>query len=118
MRALAPTHRWRTWIAAAFGLGLLSEFSYLTWNTITLMDNALWSTLLTLLAVLTCLGDARSRRRSAGVALLTGLLVLTRPEAVVWAPLFIAILTFRAAQRTTVRAALPDGGAAAPWRSR
>ena len=107
VRALAPTDRWRSWLAAAFGLGLLSEFSYLTWSTVTLMDNALWSTLLTLLTVLTCLGDPRSRRRSTGVALLTGLLVLTRPEAVIWAPLFIAILTFRAAQRTTVRAALP-----------
>jgi len=106
VRALAPAHRWRTWIGAAFGAGLLSEFSYVTWNTITLMDNALWSTLLTLLAALTCVGDARSRRRSAGVALLTGLLVLTRPEAVVWAPLFIAVLTFRAAQGTTVRDAL------------
>ncbi len=106
VRALAPTHRWRTWIAAAFGLGLLSEFSYLTWNTITLMDNALWSTLLTLLTVSTCLGDAKPWRRSASVALLIGLLVLTRPEAVVWAPLFIAILTIRAAQGTTVRAAL------------
>ena len=70
------------------------------------MDNALWSTLLTLLTVLTCLGDARSRRRSAGVALLTGLLVLTRPEAVVWAPLFIAILTIRAWLRATAREAL------------
>jgi arabinofuranosyltransferase len=107
VRALAATHRWRTWIGAAFGVSLLSEFGYVTWNTITLMDNALWSTLLTLLTALTCVGDARSRRRSAGVALLTGLLVLTRPEALVWAPLFIAILTFRAAQASTVRAALP-----------
>ena len=107
IRTLAPATRWRTWIAAAFGIGLVSDFSYLTWNTITLMDNALWSTLLTLLTVLTCLGDARSRRRSAGVSLLIGLLVLTRPEAVLWAPLFIAILAFRAAQQSTVRAALP-----------
>ena len=40
------------------------------------------------------------------MALLIGLLVLTRPEAVVWAPLFIAILTIRAALRTTAREAL------------
>ena len=106
VRALAPTHRWRNWIAAAFGIGLLSEFNYLTWSTITLMDTALWSTQLTVATVLTCLGDPRSRWRWAGVAVLTGLLVLTRPEAVLWAPLFIAILTFRAARRMTVRAAL------------
>lgn len=109
VRELAPASRWRTWIAAAFGLGLVSDFGYLTWNTITLMDNALWSTLLTLLTVLTCLGDARSRRRSASVALLIALLVLTRPEAVLWAPVFIAILAFRAAQQGSVRAALSAG---------
>jgi arabinofuranosyltransferase len=106
VRALAAAHRWRTWIAIAFGAGLLSEFSYLTWNTITLMDNALWSTLLTLLTVLTSVGDARSRRRSAAVALLAGLLVLTRPEAVVWGTLFIAILGVRAGLRGTPREAL------------
>ena len=106
VRAVATTHRWRTWIAAVFGVAMLSEFSYLTWSTITLMDTALWSTQLTLLTALTCLGDPGSRRRWAGVALLTPLLVLTRPEAVFWAPLFIAILTFRAARRTTVRIAL------------
>lgn len=105
-RALAPASRWWTWIAAAFGIALVSDFSYLTWNTITLMDNALWSTLLTGLTALTSLGDARSRRRSAGVAVLIGLLVLTRPEAVLWAPLFIAILAVRAAQQATLRAAL------------
>ena len=106
-RTLAGAHRWRTWIAVAFGAALLSEFSYVTWNTITLMDNALWSTLLTLLTASTCLGDPRARHRSAWVAVLIGLLTLTRPEAVVWGPLFIAILAFRAAQGTTVRAALP-----------
>jgi hypothetical protein len=109
VRALATMHRRRTWIAAAFGLALLTEFGYVTWNTLTLMDNALWSTQLTLLTVLSCLGDATSRRRSAGVALLTATLVLTRPEAMVWAPLFIVILTLRAAQRTTVRSALLVG---------
>ena len=107
VRALAPTHRWRTWIAAAFGLGLLSEFSYLTWNTITLDgQRAVEHAADAADGARPASATRRSRRRSAGVALLTGLLVLTRPEAVVWAPLFIAILTIRAGLRATAREAL------------
>jgi arabinofuranosyltransferase len=106
IRAMAPTRRWGTWLAALFASALLTEYGYLTWNTITLMDNALWSTQLTALAAATALGDPRSWRRSAGVALLTISLVLTRPEAVLWAPFFIAVLGLRAAHAAGVRAAM------------
>lgn len=77
--------------ACAFLVLLFSEWRFVTWTTITLMDNALWSSALTLGALL-AIDERRSDRfitmTLAGMAVV---LTLIRPEAFVWVPVLIAL---------------------------
>lgn len=76
--------------------------AYILWMSITLMDTALWSTLLILTAVTVLYDKLRPRR----LALLAMLLVLARPEGMAWAPFYIGIAAFLEASRHGFRPAL------------
>jgi hypothetical protein len=76
--------------AAVFLILVLSDAPYVVWHTITLMETALWSALLTIAVVIG--GETQTRRRDAAVlAVTTVLLVLTRPEALVWVPVLLSL---------------------------
>ncbi|HYE85160.1 MAG TPA: hypothetical protein VEA16_02305 [Vicinamibacterales bacterium] len=73
-------------VAAAFTPGSIA------WNVLSLMDSGLWSSLLLLTAV-TILRAALDETATPGrlLPVLIVALTLTRPEAMLWGPLFIAI---------------------------
>ena len=93
-----------------FAALLLATPAYFTWNTITLMDNALWGALLLLTSLLVASNrlDLSTIGRCLPVFIL--LLLITRPESLLWSPVFILVLFLRgyyglgplAAFRTTV----------------
>ncbi|HEX5839942.1 MAG TPA: hypothetical protein VFY26_19050 [Anaerolineales bacterium] len=76
---------------------LLTSPMYLAWNLVSLMENALWSTLV-LLATLFVIQDELSGRAMYGFFLpLSVLLLFTRPEAYAWVSAFTGILFVRRA---------------------
>ena len=81
--------------SALFLILIFSSPRYVVWNTITLMENALWSTLL-LLAALIVVGDfdspAAINSRFLPVSIL---LILTRPESLLWVTVFLGMLFLR-----------------------
>lgn len=86
----------------------LSSPAYLSWTTLTLMDTGLWSSLLLVGSVILSRSCA-TNRGGAKVAfcLLTLVLVLARPEAMLWAPVMILVYGLLAFLRTrSLRAAL------------
>ncbi len=84
----AATHS-RTW-AAVFLVLLLSDFSYVTWSTVTFMETALWTALLTLSALFVLDGTI-ARGHAYAFAAVSAFMVFTRPEALVWAPLMVLL---------------------------
>jgi len=81
--------------SAYFLIGVLVLVpGYFDWTIITIMETGLWSVLIVLFVSGICssiLKDRISQRRWY-FALLTALLVITRPESLLWAPVFIAII--------------------------
>jgi arabinofuranosyltransferase len=71
--------------ASGFVLLILLDFRYVVWNTVTLMETALWGTLLTLATIVVLEGRAH-HNHARGLAVLVVLLMMTRPEALLWAP--------------------------------
>ena len=66
--------------------------TYIVWMTLSLMDIGLWSFLLTLTTIVVLWNSFnRVPRFSGKFSLLIGLLLLARPEAMLWAATFIAI---------------------------
>ena len=89
--------------AIVFLFLLLSDPSFMVWHTSALMETALWSALLTTLAIV---GAQRLpiRYESRVLTIVSALLVLTRPEALVWVPALLALLFFaRSDAATTAR---------------
>jgi arabinofuranosyltransferase len=90
---------------------LFSDFRYVAWNTITLMEGALWSCLLTASALLTIADDSSPARSSWVLAAVTVLLIFTRPEALVWVPVVILLFYLKCAatetRATAVRLVMP-----------
>jgi hypothetical protein len=83
--------------AAAFVILLLLDFRFIAWNTVTLMETGLWTALVTAAATF-AIGAGPTGRHTSGLAVLFALLVLTRPEALVWVPALCAVFyTGRAA---------------------
>ena len=74
---------------------IFSTPSYIIWNTISLMENALWSTLLFIASILVLKKDADSISSQAAFNFVIVLLLLTRPEAYLWVFVFIFILFAR-----------------------
>src|SRR5512139_1302911 len=79
----------------AFLTLLISFPSYLAWNTISLMENAVWNTLLLLATIFVVRDDISSRCINSIFLPLMVLLLLTRPEAFLWVAVFTAILFWR-----------------------
>jgi hypothetical protein len=84
------------WSVLFLGL-LFTSPRYVVWNTITLMENALWSTLLLLTTVFVIRDHSSPRAINAGFLPLALLLLLTRPESFVWVAVFLAVLFLRLA---------------------
>ncbi len=86
----------------------LSSPAYMSWTTLTLMDTGLWSSLLLVGSVILSRSGATSRGGTkAAFCLLTLVLVLARPEAMLWAPVMILVFGLLAFLRTrSLRAAL------------
>jgi len=76
--------------AVAFLILLFSDVPYVVWNTLTLMETALWGALVTV-AALASAEERFSRNDGVLVAVLAALLVLTRPEALLWVPVLLVL---------------------------
>jgi arabinofuranosyltransferase len=74
------------WRGAVLLAWVFSAPSYVVWTTLTLMESALWSTLLIVTTVTLLQGNTLRR---LGVCL--ALVALARPEALVWGPLFLGL---------------------------
>jgi hypothetical protein len=79
--------------AAAFVLVLLSDATYVAWHTATLMETALWGALVTA-AVLVSSREIAGARESLRLGAIVTLLVLTRPEALLWGPVLAGLFYF------------------------
>ena len=97
----------RLW-ACVFLILLFCDARFVAWNTITLMDTALWCSLIAASAALVL--DERLGDRQAGwaMACLTALAILARPEALLWMPVVLLLFYVR---RRSARVVAPAGGA-------
>ncbi|MEP6683782.1 MAG: hypothetical protein ABJA35_11000 [Parafilimonas sp.] len=71
--------------------------SYVAWSVLSLMENALWNFIFTLLIILiakTVEPNPVSVSKKAAIILLGCLLTLTRPEALAWNVIFTCVLLF------------------------
>jgi hypothetical protein len=76
---------------------ILTSPRYIVWNTITLMENGLWSTLLLVTTIFVIKEDPSSKAINSRFIPLLILLVLTRPESILWGSIFIGVLYIRVA---------------------
>lgn len=76
-------------IALALAVGLAP--GYVIWTVVSLMDSGLWSALLLLAAIATVRLAIGDRLDGRVLASLMVVLVITRPEALLWGPVFIAM---------------------------
>jgi hypothetical protein len=83
--------------SAVFLILLFTSPRYVVWNTITLMENALWSVLLLVTTVFVISDPISVRRINSAYIPLAILLILTRPESILWVAVFTAILFIRLA---------------------
>lgn len=105
----ASTRETLFWSALYLGIVITSP-RFVVWNTITLMENALWSTLLlaATLFVIREQGSAGTIHR--GFLPIALLLLLARPESIVWVAVFAAVLFFRLVSTNGFVAALKAMG--------
>jgi hypothetical protein len=92
--------------SAIFLILVLSSPRYMVWNTITLMENSLWSTLLLVTTIFVVKQHHTWRTINSGFVPPLVLLVLTRPESVLWGTVFVCILFTRLAFAQTSRVAI------------
>ena len=81
--------------SGVFLILLLTAPRYIVWNTITLMENGLWSTLLLVTAIFVMKDHVSPKRIALGFIPLSILLILTRPESMLWVTLFMGIIFIR-----------------------
>ena len=81
--------------SAVFLVIIFSSPRYIVWNTISLMENALWSTLLVLTTLFDIKDHSSSAAIHAGFLPLGILLLLTRPESFLWVVVFLGVLFIR-----------------------
>ena len=94
--------------SGVFLILLLTAPRYVVWNTITLMESALWSTLLLVTTIFVIKGHPSRRAINLGLIPLVILLVLTRPESILWGPVFIGVLYLRITFKKSPRIAFID----------
>jgi hypothetical protein len=83
--------------SALFLLIIFTSPRYVVWNTATLMENALWSTLLLCTAIFVIQDHGSVREINTGFIPLSIMLLITRPESFLWVAVFLGILFFRLA---------------------
>src|SRR5215216_8185026 len=76
---------------------LLTSPRYIVWNTITLMENGLWTTLLLFTTLFVIKDHSSTRTINFGLIPLSILLILTRPESMLWVAIFMGIILIRKA---------------------
>ena len=90
--------RWSGLLWAGLFLALLvTSPTYLVWNTITLMENAIWSTLLLLATIFVIGRNISAKSVNTIFTPLAVLLLLTRPESYLWVGIFAGVLFVRRA---------------------
>ncbi len=105
---------WRTKLLwpALFLILIFTSPRYVVWNTITLMENALWSTLLLLTTIFVIRDHPSTRAMNLGFIPLSILLLLTRPESIAWVIVFAAVLllcrAFTSNLKNAVKALAPS----------
>src|SRR5689334_17399836 len=87
---------------------LLTSPRYIVWNTITLMENGLWSTLLLITTIFVIKDHPSARATNFGLIPLLVLMVLTRPESMLWGFVFVGLLYVRMASQKGPVSALKD----------
>jgi hypothetical protein len=88
----------------------VSDFGYVAWNTVTLMDNAAWGGLLLVATVLAVTSRPASAAVTYGLPAVCALLVMARPEALAWVPAFGVVVFLRSVRDdrwTAIRRVLP-----------
>jgi len=109
--SLALTALWRwlddgprvTWRGLLFLAWVFSSPSFILWTSISLMDTALWSSIL-IFAVIAAVSGNAPRRLSVWILLA----LLARPEAMLWGPVLIGLAGLGAATQRGVNAALRE----------
>ena len=81
---------------------------YIVWNTITLMENGLWSTLLLITTIFVIKNHSSPREINLGFIFLSILLLLTRPESILWTMVFALVLFIRVAVMKNLTNALKE----------
>lgn len=77
---------------------------YVSWVTITLMETGLWSTLLILTSmVLLKFSGSKHLNNNVHISILLSLLIITRPESILWGIVFIILLFIINVARTDIR---------------
>jgi arabinofuranosyltransferase len=104
----AKSQRGRLLYSIVFLILILASPRYIVWNTITLMENSLWSTLLLITTVYVIRDYPSLKAINRGFIPLSILLVLTRPESILWGSVFIGVLFIRAASANNSKVALKD----------
>jgi hypothetical protein len=92
---------------AAAALFLLGQASFFAWSFATLMDLALWATLLALGVRAVLAPGLEVERRGLRLALVIALMLLTRPEALLVGPALVALAAFQAFQAFQGGVAIP-----------
>lgn len=100
------SRRIRLFWSAIFLTLLITSPRYIVWNTITLMENSLWSALLVIMTIFVIGDNLSPRAISFGFIPLSVLLLLTRPEAILWVAVFAAVLFVRVASTSNSSNAL------------
>lgn len=81
------------WLALALTIAVACAPGYVIWTVVSLMDSGLWASLLLLAAVATvrlAMGEALSHGGRL-LPILMVALVLTRPESLLWGPVFLVL---------------------------
>ncbi|HSL46137.1 MAG TPA: hypothetical protein VK897_22070 [Anaerolineales bacterium] len=101
-----PNQKMDRFWRALFLLILFTSPRYIVWNTITLMENALWSTLLLMTTILVTRDYPSFKNINYSFVPLSILLLLTRPESILWVVIFISVLFFRIVLQSNITDAL------------
>lgn len=92
--AILPTDRNARFLQVIYAALVLSSPSYITWMTITLMDTSLWGFIIAVMTYF-LVSPPRSKPTIFIAAMAFGLAPTARPEALLVAPAFLALLWLR-----------------------
>ncbi len=83
------------WAAGLIGI-LLTSPHFVVWNTLSLMENSTWTTMLLLTTIAVLQTNPFTNKNLSFLAILLPLLILCRPESYLWSAVFVGILFLRA----------------------